>query len=86
VQPGDELMGAGAALLSLGVRTVVAPLLPVSDKATTPMMVDFHRQLAQGCRAADALAVAGRAARDRGGPADLAAACSFICLGADDGT
>jgi tetratricopeptide (TPR) repeat protein len=85
VQPGDELMGAGAALLSLGVRTVVAPLLPVSDRATTPMMVDFHRQLSQGRRPAEALAAAGRAARDRGGPADLAAACSFICLGADDG-
>ena len=85
VQPGDELMGAGAALLSLGVRTVVAPLLPVSDRATTPMMVDFHRQLSHGRRPAEALAAAGRAARERGGPADLAAACSFICLGADDG-
>ena len=84
VQPGDELMGAGAALLSLGVRSVVAPLLAVSDRATTPMMVDLHRQLAQGRQPAEALAGAATAARARGGAADVAAACSFICLGADD--
>ena len=84
VQPGDELMGAGAALLSLGVRSVVAPVLPVSDQATTPMMVDFHRALSAGAPPADALAAAARAARRRGGAGDLAAACSFICLGADE--
>jgi tetratricopeptide (TPR) repeat protein len=84
VQPGDELMGAGAALLSLGVRSVVAPLLPVSDRATTPMMIDFHRALSDGCRPAEALAVAATAARQRGGPGDVGAACSFVCLGADD--
>jgi CHAT domain-containing protein len=84
VQPGDELMGAAAALLSLGIRSVVAPILPVSDRATTPMMVGFHRELSHGTSPTAALAVAGREARERGGPGDLAAAGSFICLGADD--
>jgi tetratricopeptide (TPR) repeat protein len=84
VQPGDELMGAVAALLSLGVRSVVAPLLAVSDRSTTPMMIDFHRALAGGQQPAEALATAAEAARRRGGPGDVAAACSFVCMGADD--
>ncbi len=84
VQPGDELMGAAAALLSLGIRSVIAPILPVSDRATTPMMVTFHRQLARGASPTAALAVAADEARRRGGPGDLAAAGSFVCLGLDD--
>jgi tetratricopeptide (TPR) repeat protein len=84
VQPGDELIGAGAALLSLGIRSVIAPILPVSDRSTTAMMVTFHRELSRGAPPATALARAGREARRRGEPGDLAAAGSFICLGADD--
>ena len=33
VLPGDELLGTSAVLMALGVRTLVAPLMPVADAA-----------------------------------------------------
>ena len=45
-RPGDEPLGLTAALMALGVRSVVAPVAPVSDAAAADAMVAYHRHLA----------------------------------------
>jgi tetratricopeptide (TPR) repeat protein len=55
VSAGEGLLGLAATLLSLGARTLVAPLVPVPDQATRPLMVGFHRRLASGLPANEAL-------------------------------
>ncbi len=77
VHDGDELLGTAAALLALGVRSVIAPLMPVPDAATTAVMVGLHHRLRAGERPAEALAHAGEGQ-------DLAAAVAFVCIGRDD--
>lgn len=54
----SEVLGLSAALLSLGCGAVIAPMAPVSDFATTPVMVALHRSLRQGERPSVALASA----------------------------
>jgi CHAT domain-containing protein len=56
LRPGDEPLGLTAALLSLGVRSVVAAVAPVPDAVAEVAMVDYHRQLADGIPASAALA------------------------------
>jgi CHAT domain-containing protein len=84
VHPGDELLGLAASLLGLGTRSVVASLLPVPDDATRRLMVTFHRELdgAGSAAPAEALARAQSKAYATGAVGDLAAAASFVCLGA----
>jgi len=77
VRPGDELLGTAAALLGLGVASVVAPVLPVPDAATTPLMLSLHERLRQGSPPSAALA---EAAAERNDPAALA----FLCIGAGE--
>jgi CHAT domain-containing protein len=77
VRAGDELLGTAAALIGLGVRRVVAPVMPVPDGATTDFMVALHRRLLTGDRLSAALATA-RAGQDR------AVAAAFICVGCED--
>lgn len=80
VRPGEELMGAVAALLALGTRTVVASVLPVPDAPTRALVVDLHTRLAAGADAAAALA--GAQAHARGGDdAARATAAAFVCFG-----
>jgi tetratricopeptide (TPR) repeat protein len=79
VRPGDELLGTAAALLSLGVASVVAPLLPVPDVATAPLMLSLHERLRQGSSPSAALA---EAAAERDDPVALA----FVCIGAGEGS
>ncbi|SDP59801.1 CHAT domain-containing protein [Pedococcus dokdonensis] len=55
-RPGDEPLGLTAALLGLGVRSVVAPVAPVSDVVAAEAMVAYHRELAGGRSASEALA------------------------------
>lgn len=52
---GTEALGLSAALLSLGCGTVVAPMAPVSDRATAPLMVALHHGLRRGERPSVAL-------------------------------
>jgi CHAT domain-containing protein len=78
VRTGDELLGTAAALLGLGVPTVIAPVLPVRDDATVAMMVGLHRRLRAGERPAAALA---RAAADQ---QDAVARVAFVCIGGND--
>lgn len=81
VHPGDEVMGLAQALLSLGSVAVVATVVPVADEATRPLMVEMHRQLAEGLSPAAALAAA-QAAHDPEDPRSVAAAAGFVCFGA----
>lgn len=83
VRSGDELLGTAAALLHLGVRSVIAPVMAVPDLATTALMLDVHRWLCEGAEPAAALALATADARHRGGPLDLVVAACFVCIGAD---
>lgn len=58
VRPGDEPLGMTAALLSLGVTSVVASLAPVRDEDAEAAMSHYHAALASGRAAADSLAAA----------------------------
>ncbi len=56
IRSGDEPLGMTAALLSLGVGSVVAAVSPVADDAAEAAMLTYHRLLADGSDAATALA------------------------------
>jgi CHAT domain-containing protein len=55
LRPGDEPLGLTSALLALGVGSVVAAVAPVPDEVAAAAMVDYHRLLAGGRGAAEAL-------------------------------
>lgn len=78
---GEELLGFGAALLGGGTATLVAPVVPVPDAATVPLMRSYHDGLRRGRSPAEALAAA-QAGFDAEDPAGWAAAAAFVCLGA----
>jgi len=79
VGAGDELLGLGAVFLGGGSAQLVAPMLPVPDAETEEIMVTFHRLLAAGHGAAEALVrTRAQVAEDVG----AAAAASFVVLGA----
>ena len=80
VLAGDELIGLVSALLTLGTRTVIAPVAPVSDRLTAPLMIALHERLRAGDAPAAALARA-CAGVDRTEPAAHAVAASFVCFG-----
>lgn len=56
-----ELLGLGAALLSLGTAGVVSSVAVVNDEATVDVMVAMHARLRAGAGLADALLAARRA-------------------------
>ena len=58
VRAGDEALGLTASLLATGVRSVVAAVGPVGDKDAHAVMSAYHRVLAQGLDAAEALEIA----------------------------
>lgn len=82
VRPGDELMGFTAALLGLGTRTLIAPVVPVPTDITTGLMVDLHRRLGEGASPAVALAAAQEAHAASGDDIAHAASVGFVCFGA----
>ena len=55
---GDEALGLTAALLGLGVHTVVAATTRIPDEVAAAAMTAYHRQLRSGLDAAAALAAA----------------------------
>ncbi|HEX2065066.1 MAG TPA: CHAT domain-containing protein, partial [Acidimicrobiales bacterium] len=81
VRPGAELMGLTAALFSLGSQVLVASVVPVADEVTRPLMLDVHRRLAAGTRAAESLSEA-QAALGADGGEELASTGGFVCFGA----
>jgi tetratricopeptide (TPR) repeat protein len=78
---GDELLGLSSGLLKAGVSSVVAPVTPVPDDATKPLMVALHRQLMRGSPPAAALAEAA-ADFSGGNPTEVGLAAAFVALGA----
>jgi CHAT domain-containing protein len=76
---GDELLGLGAVFLGGGTAQLIAPMLAVPDAETEEIMLTFHRLLAAGHGAADALV---RTRAQVGEDVGAAAAASFVCLGA----
>jgi tetratricopeptide (TPR) repeat protein len=78
---GQEMLGFGAAMLGGGTATLVAPVLPVPDAATVPLMRSYHLGLRSGLSPAQALANA-QAQVDPADTAGRAAAAGFVCLGA----
>jgi hypothetical protein len=85
VHAGDELLGTTAALLSRGVRSVVAPVLPVPDLATARYSLTLHEWLRAGDRVDVAVHRTGEALRESGDPTDRLVADAFVCFGSDDG-
>jgi hypothetical protein len=85
VHAGDELLGTTAALLSRGVRSVVAPVLPVPDLATTRYSLMLHECLRAGDRVEVAVHRTATALRESGDPTDRLVADAFVCFGSDDG-
>jgi tetratricopeptide (TPR) repeat protein len=81
VLAGDELLGTATALLSLGVETVIAPLLPVPDIATARFAIRLHHHLARGATPAAARARTAADERASGDPSGLAVASTFQCIG-----
>jgi tetratricopeptide (TPR) repeat protein len=81
VSAGDELLGLGATLLALGTRQVTASVVPVADTETAPVMQAFHRLLAAGQPAENALASAQLEIR-HSEPAVKASAAGFVSIGA----
>jgi hypothetical protein len=81
VRAGDETIGLGSALLSLGTATVVSAVVPIPDADVVDIMDAFHQRLARGDAPARALHAA-RQVVDASQPAALAAAAAFVCVGA----
>jgi CHAT domain-containing protein len=82
VTRGDEVVGTATALVGLGVRSVVAPVLPVPDAATQAFSTAVHGGLVAGASPAVALARARAEVADD--PVRWAVAAAFVCVGADD--
>lgn len=57
MRPGDEPLGLAAALLALGAGSVVAAVAPLPDEVAAIAMRIYHRHLAGGVGAAEALAL-----------------------------
>ncbi|GAA1926949.1 CHAT domain-containing protein [Streptantibioticus ferralitis] len=47
-QPGDELFGLPAAFLQARCRNILAPIWPADEATVSRLVVEFHRNLAQG--------------------------------------
>jgi len=84
VTRGDEVLGMATALVGLGVRSVVAPVLPVPDDLTAAFALAVHSGLRAGAAPSRALAAAVTEAAT-GAPEMRALAAAFVCIGADDG-
>jgi hypothetical protein len=78
---GDELTGLAAGLMMIGVRTLVAPSIPVPDREVGAVMLELHRALRAGQAAPHALRSATQSLGQEG-PRAAAIARAFICLGA----
>ena len=80
---GGEILGFTAALMSGGTAALVAPVVPVADAETVPVMRAYHEGLRRGRTPAEALADAQACLRGADHRA-RAAAASFLCLGHGD--
>jgi tetratricopeptide (TPR) repeat protein len=81
VLAGEEILGFTAALLAAGTATLIAPVLPVPDAETAPVMLAYHGHLRAGAAPAEALSRA-QADMRSDDPVAAAGATAFVCLGA----
>ncbi len=79
--PGDDLLGLGAAFLSLGTQVLIASLVSLPDGQSTELMIDLHTRLRAGQHPATALAATQQRA-STGDPETFAAAAGLVCFGA----
>ncbi len=85
-EKGDDVVGLPRSFLLAGVRTLVASLWPVEDKATSVLMAKFYRELARGRTPAAALRLAKLALKadpELGSPRNWA---SFVVFGSEERT
>jgi CHAT domain len=82
VRHGDELLGTAAALLQVGVRTVVAPVtvVPTAGVVST-MMAALHTHLRAGEAPAQAVCLARRELAGSHELDEVAVAASFVVIG-----
>ena len=64
--PGEGVVGLARSFMEAGAAGIVVTHWPVDDAAAARLMVEFHRQLADGRSPATALAVARRSRRAEG--------------------
>lgn len=81
VRIGDDVLGFPAAMLTRGVRSLVAASLPIEDHAARDYAVAFHRGLAASLPVADAARRARTDVRLRS-HAHASAAAAITCFGA----
>ena len=81
---GDEVIGTSMALIGLGVRTVVAPLVAVGDAASAEAMAALHRELCRGADVPRALQSVVSRAHDSDSHTSATAA-AFVAIGSDPG-
>lgn len=81
VTAGEEILGLAAALLTAGTATLVAPVVPVADAETAPLMSTYHERVVGGDPPAVALAAA-QQRHQHDSVRAYASAAGFICLGA----
>jgi len=82
VPAGDEWVGFTSAFLRAGARDVLASLWPVEDDATATLMISFYQGFRSGAPAADALALAQRAAIQDPARAEPFRWAGFVMTGA----
>jgi hypothetical protein len=78
--PGDEMTGMATALLAVGARSVIAPLLPLPDKVAARLAHGWHDRLRAGLSPARALAASSCDA-GRDDPLARMAGAVLVCLG-----
>jgi tetratricopeptide (TPR) repeat protein len=78
--PGDEVTGLASALLAVGTRSVVAPLLPLPDEVAARLSYGWHARLGAGQSAAEALSATAAAVAEET-PLYRLAASSLVCIG-----
>jgi hypothetical protein len=83
VTAGEEILGLAAALLTQQTASLIAPVMPIPDSETAPLMASYHQRLIAGDSAARALAHAQQVHRNDS-TRSRASAASFICLGAGE--
>ncbi len=82
VRHGDELLGTAAALLQVGVRTVIAPVTVVPDAGVVPpLMEELHRLIRAGVAPAAALVQARQELASTLDDVQAATAASFVAIG-----
>ncbi len=82
VRHGDELLGTAAALLQVGVRTVIAPVTVVPDAGVVPpLMEELHRLIRSGTAPATALVLARQELARTLDDVQVATAASFVAIG-----